>query len=98
MGQDRALGRCGRGVADRLEAIERAAANYQLTSLTAFGRGGNALFAEEVPDPGLAIGQGCAETIERDAALAPRIDLAREREKILDRAKMDVPSSSATAP
>ena len=50
----------------------------------------DALFAEQVPDPGLAIGQGRAGTIERHAALDPRIDLPHERDKILDRAKMDV--------
>src|ERR1700738_764853 len=54
------------------------------------GQAEYALFAEEVPDPGLAIGQRRAETIERHAALDPRIDLAHERDKILDRAKMDV--------
>src|SRR6202023_1836566 len=50
----------------------------------------DALFADEVPDPGLAIGQGRAETIERHAALDSCVDLPHQRDKILDRAKMDV--------
>jgi hypothetical protein len=36
--------------------------------------------------------------IGRDAALVSRIDLPRERDKIPDRAKMDVPSTSAMTP
>jgi hypothetical protein len=48
------------------------------------------LFPEQVPDPGLAIIQWHAGMIERHATLDPRIDLTHERDKILDRAKMDV--------
>src|ERR1700732_5147226 len=59
-------------------------------ALPLVGQAEHALFAEEVPDPGLAIGQGRAETVERHAALDPRIDLPHERDKILDRTKMDV--------
>src|ERR1019366_3551498 len=54
------------------------------------GKTEDALFPEKVPDPGLAITQWRAGIIERHATLDPRIDLARERDKILDRAKMDV--------
>src|ERR1700730_9697899 len=54
------------------------------------GQAEHALFAEKVPDPGLAIGQGRAEAIERHAALDPCIDLPHERDKILDRTKMNV--------
>src|ERR1700719_1531339 len=59
-------------------------------TLPLVGQAEHALLAEEVPDPGLAIGQGRAETIERHAARDPRIDLPHERDKILDRTKMDV--------
>jgi hypothetical protein len=48
------------------------------------------LFAEEVSNPGLAIGQGRAEAIERHAALDLCVDLPHERDKILDRARMGV--------
>jgi hypothetical protein len=46
-----------------------------------------------VPDPWLAR----AETIERDAAVVASISLA-SADKILDRAKTNVPATSATAP
>src|ERR1700682_5756647 len=59
-------------------------------ALPLVGQAEHALFAEEVPDPRLAIGQRRAETVERHAALDPRIDLPHQRDKILDRTKMDV--------
>jgi hypothetical protein len=98
VGQNRVLGRCGQGAADRFGSDRKAAVNKKLTSLIAWGQVEHALFAEGVPDPGLAIGPGCTEMIGRDAALVSRIDLPRERDKIPDRAKMDVPSTSAMTP
>lgn len=98
VGQNRVLGRCGQGAADRFGSDRKAAVNKKLTSLIAWGQVEHALFAEGVPDPGLAIGPGRAEMIGRDAALVSRIDLPRERDKIPDRAKMDVPTTSAMTP